>query len=235
MKTSADISRTQEAPDLSEEMLGSAISEKFVTQCWITSESVGENLAYEYQAMPGCSPKAMQHTLFVYENPEPSIPRTKQPRAVTKVPSDDTQGSGFFEDVKIGGGDYVLGYATGPDPKQIVSLSFIPKRGGRITEINPDLNNLQVGISHISVEYRMPPGSLPQSDGDYIAIKEGRNFVDLYWGEFMWANWVTSNDSEGVAYINGTSIVRGKSYLLGYYKSDYCRSNLAAAAKFVLK
>ncbi|GAA1584378.1 hypothetical protein GCM10009678_78810 [Actinomadura kijaniata] len=235
METTTPGTESVGTPNFDEEILESTINEKYNTQCWISSESVGENLSYEFLTMPGSSPKAMGHQLLVYDNPEPSIPRSKRPRAQTAVSTNDTRGSGYFEDSKIGMASYVLGYATGPGPKQVVALSFIPESGGRITTINPDLGNLKVGISHVSVDYTLAPGALPNSDGDYIGIKEGQNFVDLYWGNFLWWNRVTSNDSSGTAYINNTSILRGKSYLLGYYKSDYCRGDLAVACRFSVK
>jgi hypothetical protein len=182
--------------------------------------------------MLGANPKNMDHTMYVYDNPEPAIPRNKQPLATHTIASNDTHGSGIFPDAQIGLASYVVGYATGPDPRQIVSLSYIPPVGGEITSIEAELSDLEVTIGYVRVSYSVAPGALPHDDGDWIGIYEGANFVDLYWSAPKWTARVPTNDSSGKAYINGTHIVRAKSYMLAYFKSDWCRGDLAAAISF---
>ncbi len=187
----------------------------------------GTQLTVIFDGLPGNTPKTYGNYVVAWRNQD-SIPYND--------PNDDdfqaielntSQGSEVLSQIVIAPGvTYVVGYAVGPklaSPKQlwgnVCTTGFIAGGGAPITYIEPDLYDLKVRADSISMQYLLPDGATPQSNGAWIGVWESGQAS--YSTKPKWKAQIGSDSNRGGAFINGMQIVIGQVYTVALFTSGF--------------
>ena len=182
----------------------------------------GNQIGFDYETMAGNQPHSYENTVFLWQTPAQSVPINTPPKKSDPILSTQPDGSQFFKGLDIENYSYLLGYAVGKDVKNVVATVFVPTlNGGSPVSQPPSVTVDDIGSTSVSVQYTMPGGMQPQSDGDWIGIWEGEEAL-LYSEPPMQHSAVDSDSNNGFTAMNlRTGLRRGSTYTIGYFKGGY--------------
>lgn len=217
--------------ELAESSLNATASSSATTSLSI-NQVTADQIALSFKGMPGNQPNTYGNFLSIWQNSN-SIPWNQEPLKTQPVPNDTKDGDMVFTGLDVNNNSYIIGYSVGPvltSPKQkygnICTTAFVPAVGGNgeltgddPNEFNPSLTIGHIGATSIAVDFKLPSGILPQTNGAWIGIfraseasynqaPEGKNNIQV-------------DASDGSGFINDISIGRGKTYTVGLYLSGW--------------
>jgi hypothetical protein len=202
----------------------------------------GTQITFHYDTMPGNQPNAYANNVYLWQTSQQAIPVNTPPYNSQIISSNQPNGSNAFMGLSVSSESYLVAYAVGNDPKNIVASVFIPATGGGTanpTSSAPSLQVTNVGSTSVSFAFAMPEGMTPQSDGDWVGLWQGAGEAVLYTRAPTWFGQIGTNANQGNWGINlsNGNIQRGTRYTLGYFKGGYAptsprQSTLAASTSF---
>jgi hypothetical protein len=182
----------------------------------------GTQIQFTYDTMPGNQPVTYGNTVFMWQTTSSSIPTGVAPINTFSVTPNQPNGSSTFP-AQVGLVSYLLGYATGPNVKNVCATVFIPVSGANDNQ-SPSVSNAGYGPTSVTYNYSVPGGTQPQSDGDWVGIWEGQGVAVLYAVPPKAFAQVPQNSSSGQGFINNVQLLRNTQYTLGYFKGGYAAS-----------
>jgi hypothetical protein len=211
------------------------------SSAWTTALTVPEGgitptgIAFDYNTMPGNQPVTYGNTVFLWQTSTPSVPTGVTPMKSWSVSPNQVDGSSEFP-FDVGLVSYLLGYATGPNVKNICATSFVPASGAT-SAYTPSVTHIGHGATSVQFTYSVPDGMTPNSDGDWVGIWENQGVGVLYALPPKAFVPIASNSGSGNGSILNVSLRRSTPYVLGYFKGGYkatgpVQTTLAAASVF---
>ncbi len=179
----------------------------------------GTQIQFTYDSMPGNQPVTYGNTVFMWQTSAQAIPIGVSPINTFSVTPNQPNGSSTFP-AQVGILPYLLGYATGPNVKNVCATVFIPASGTN-TNQSPSVTNAGYGPTSITYSYSVPSGTQPQTDGDWVGIWQGQGVGALYSTPPLGFAAVPQNFSSGQGFINGVTLLRGTQYTLAYFKGGF--------------
>ncbi|MER7542050.1 hypothetical protein [Actinomadura sp.] len=198
-----------------------ALDQNMVTTGFEVDAVEAHSITYKYDTMPGNRPQANGNKVFLWETNGHDIPRGTDPKKTAPVNSDRPNGDGNFP-AEVSGYSYLLGYAVGPDVKNVCATVFVPAMGdGEPATYAPGIGLKRFMVNTLTYTYTMPPGSQPSGDGDWVGVWENQTPSALYTIPPKWFEQVPENSASGVGVLSGLNLLRGTSYILGYFKGGF--------------
>ncbi len=179
----------------------------------------GTQIQFTYDTMPGNQPVTYGNTVFMWQTTSQSIPTGVSPINTWSVSPNQPNGSSTFP-AQVGLVSYLLGYATGPNVKNVCATVFIPTSGSNVNQ-SPSISSAGYGPTSVTYNYSVPGGTQPQTDGDWVGIWQGQGVGVLYAVAPLAFAQVPQNFSSGQGFINNVQLLRGTQYTLGYFKGGY--------------
>jgi hypothetical protein len=213
----------------------------YATQLTIPEGGVtGSQISYAYASLAGNQPASDGDTLFLWQTADTSIPLGTPPLDTFAIPTNTPNGTGVFQGLSVTTDSYLLAMAVGPDPtKNICSTVFVPAGLGAAPIVStPSVVVTVIGSTSLAFHYTLPPGCLPNSDGDWAGVWEGQTPSVLYTRPPAAFAPIEVDDSTGDGAINDIALRRGTAYTVGYFKGGYAtpapkQTTLACAYTFV--
>jgi hypothetical protein len=184
----------------------------------------GTQITIDYDTMPGNQPSAYGDTIFLWQTSAPQVPTGLQPQSTWPVPTNQPNGSNVFGNLQVTNEAYLLAFAVGPALKNICATVFVPAIGAGVAvsqTFQPTVQITNLGSTSVAYSYSMPPGTQPQTDGDWVGLWQGQGEAALYTVPPTWFAPVPQNAFQGYGALNNVSILRGVEYTLGYFKGGY--------------
>jgi hypothetical protein len=182
----------------------------------------GTQIQYEFDTMPGNQPSSNSNTVFIWQTSDPENIPSSSPQNSKGVAVDQPNGSDVFTGLTVTSEAYLLGYAVGPDVKNVCALVFVPAEsaGKDPMPLQPTISALP-GSTSVAFDYRMPGGTAPQTDGDWAGLWQGETEAVLYDMPPTWFVPIPQDDPQGAGAFENVTIRRGSQYTIGYFKGGY--------------
>jgi len=200
---------------------------------------VGDFVVVAYKGIPGNQPNTYGNYLAIWQGSD--IPWNTAPLATQTIVSNTPDGSVTFP-VAIGTNSYIVGYAVSPQltaPKQldgnVCASAVIPPSGGQTPPpFTPSLMVTYVSSDAVAVQFSLPAGCLPQTNGAWIGLWESGqpSYITTPKPPDGGRNNIQIDAPSGGAFINGLTLKRGKTYTVGLFMSGW--STTAAPAQKAL-
>jgi hypothetical protein len=191
-----------------------------------SSDVTGSQITCHYDTMPGNQPNSYGNTLYLWQTSQQFVPINTTPTSSQKISSNQPNGSFIFQNLNVSIESYLVAYAVGNTVQNIVASVFIPSGiPSTPTGTQPWMQVSNIGSTSVSIQYNMPVGMQPQSDGDWIGIWQGGQAL-LYSVAPMQFSAVSSNSNSGNSGMNlNTPLQRGSTYTIGYFKGGYAATS----------
>ncbi|NNA55331.1 MULTISPECIES: hypothetical protein [Pseudomonas] len=183
------------------------------------------NINVNYDTLPGNQPSSYGNYIAIWQN-QAQIPFNQTPLATYPVKSNTQSGTLNIPGLQITNNSYIVAYCVGPAltsgqaQGNACSTVFIPQTGqGPNVNVLSSLSVANIGTTSLSINFILPNGETPQSNGAWIGVWEGN--VASYSLPPTYLNAVTVNTNSGVAFINNLNIGRGSTYTVALYTSGY--------------
>jgi hypothetical protein len=182
-------------------------------------------IQYHFDTMPGNAPSSNSNTVFIWQTSQSYIPSTA-PLNKNGVGVNQPDGSDVFTGLSVTSESYLLGYAVGPDIKNLCALVFVPSQssGKDPLPFQPTISAQQSSTS-VTFNYTLPEGTQPQSDGDWAGLWQGQTEAVLYNMPPTWFVPIGQNAPQGSGAFRNVTILRGTQYTIGYFKGGYANQN----------
>ena len=202
-----------------------------------TSYVTADTIGVTYKTMPGNQPNSYGNYVAIWQNTN-SIPfNAPPPLKRQKIDTNTPDGDMVFSDLDVTNNSYIVGYSVGPElgggnqQKQgnICATDFIPAIGESdptspaSRSFSPSLEMLHIGATSIAVQFDLPSGELPQSNGAWIGIWRAGQASHNNPPEAK--NDIQVDASSGSAFINDIKIGRGLTYTVALFTSGWCGPN----------
>lgn len=205
-----------------------------------SSDVTGTQITTHYDTMPGNQPNSYGNTLYLWQTGGQFIPPNTQPSKFQLIGANQPNGSSIFMGLDVSQEAYLVGYAVGNDPSNIVSTVFIPATGsGQADPVTVNSSIQVTGVLSTSVAFTFvtPPGQNPLAQGDWVGLWQGQSEGALYSMPPTWSAQVATSASQGNWGLNLVSgvIQRGTMYTMGYFKGGWSgkkQTTLAASTTF---
>lgn len=193
----------------------------------VVSAIEGNQLTVKYTGMPSNLANTYGNYLVCWRN-QNTIPwNDSSPAGYEVVKINDSQGSQVFEKVTVAAGvSYVVGYAVGPkgsdsNPwKNVCTTGFIPVAGDPGQYITPLLSVNGYEADSVSVNFTLPDGCTPNTNGAWIGIWQSGQAS--YSTPPKASNSINLDSSQGGAGINSLNLIlRGQSYTVALFTSGW--------------
>lgn len=186
----------------------------------------GTQIQYEFDTMPGNQPSTNNNTVFIWQTSDPDDIPPDSPLNKNGVAVDQPNGTDVFDHLTVTSEAYLLGYAVGPDVKNVVALAFVPAENSHAqpSSLQPTISALP-GSTSVSFNYAMPGGTAPQTDGDWAGLWQGESEAVLYDKAPTWFVPIGQDDPQGSGAFEDVTIRRGSQYTIGYFKGGYDKTS----------
>lgn len=200
----------------------------------VTSTSV----VVDYKTMNGNQPGTYSNGVAIYQG-GPELPWGEKPQK-TQANLGATQDGTFpFTDLKIQDKAYVVVYAVGNDAgttdfplANVVATASFTGTSGPHDLFVPYVKPTYVGTDSVVVEYSLPPGQTPQTNGHYLAMWESSTYSYTRTPD-MGTQKITSDQSTRTQPWN-VSMLTGTTYTIAYVAGKK-QTDIACAVTFTTK
>ncbi|HVI47968.1 MAG TPA: hypothetical protein VM802_24080 [Chitinophaga sp.] len=184
---------------------------------------------FGFKTLPGNKPNSYGNYVAIWQNSGNTIPWDTEPMKVKPITKASPSGDSFFDELDLDKYSYILGYSVGAELTatgaqkvgNICSTAYVPELEDEdpYPPFLPQLKMGYIGGNSVSVDYKLPAGLKPKSNGAWIGIWEAEQAS--YTTQPKAANTIMVDKSNGNAFINGITIGRGATYTIGLFMSGW--------------
>ena len=230
MQLTADLIRSNWA-ELSRDSMRLSETHSITTSLkidYVTADSIG----ISYGTLPGNQPNSYGNYVAIWQNTN-SIPWNTEPMQTQAITTNTQSGSTNFHGLDLTKQSYIIGYAVGPeltdDSRQeqgnICSTAYVPEQSKKdnledsYVLFQPSLRVIFIGTNSLAVDYSLPSGVEPMSNGAWIGL--WRSEQASYNNPPLASNNISIDAYSGTAVINDVNIGRGLTYTVGLFTSGW--------------
>lgn len=190
------------------------------------SDVSGNQILAHFDSMPGNQPSNYGNTLFLWQTGAQIVPINTQPQSFTAIGTNQPNAAWLFMNLDVTSEPYLLAYAVGGDPSNIVSTVFIPASSAGLTaytSMNATVTVTGIMSTEIAFFYAAPLGQSPLAQGDWVGLWPGQSEGTLYTTPPTFVAQISTTASQGNWGLNLVSggIQSGTMYTLGYFKGGW--------------
>ncbi|MEN6328611.1 MAG: hypothetical protein ABFD18_20685 [Syntrophomonas sp.] len=189
---------------------------------FVTANTIG----LKCNTMPGNHPNDYANLVAIWQNAE-SIPWGTDPIKTMTCTENTPSFDMVFPGLDITNNSYIVGYAVGSELVKgqkygnICATAYIPAIGdaSAYPAFSPSLKVTYIGTNSVAVDFVLPSGQTPQTNGAWIGIWPAEQAS--YNNPPRAANSIQVDSYAGTAFINGIKIGRGLTYTVALFTSGW--------------
>ncbi|NEO71053.1 hypothetical protein [Moorena sp. SIO3H5] len=186
-------------------------------------------ITVSYNTLLGNQPNTYGNYIALWQN-DGSIPWDSPTLKTQKIDTNTPNGTMTFSGLELTIQDYIVGYAVSPElsggsrQKQgnICSSANILKSDGGSSQreiFTPSICTSYIGPNSIAINYNLPTGILPKTNGAWIGLWESA--LPSYNNPPIAANNLREDAASGAGFINNLKLLRGRTYTVALFMSGW--------------
>jgi hypothetical protein len=205
---------TPEAPGLALDSIQTNVTTLTVTYVGPTV------IAVNYNTIQNNQPSTYGNFLALWQNSQ--VPWDNPPLKTQAIVTNTQQGSAVFSGLTVTSSPYIVGYSVGPVRTasqlygNVCSTALVHASSGNppASTFQSSLSMVTAGPTSLLVNYSMPTGCLPQTNGAWLGVWSGDS-VSYQTAPDVGSVAIPINVNAGQAFFNGIALAQGQPYIVG--------------------